>query len=232
MSKTAEQIVRDWMDDIQAKIDEYVDKYERIKRQPISCRTCTTPGCCKQRVAVPLFEAIPIAVKLRDEGRDTPQFRKRLRAEADVQAAHGQAEYFNLGRDCVFLEDGRCTIYEVRPSACRAYATFRPPADCQPPANRPMEILGMVPYVTADSFEMAKRLHELLGIPDGAERVHVDYLPRVVLRVLLSAGKKNWAQFVDRQGWPTAEGVGDMFDDDDRSAEQKADSIDWFVTHK
>lgn len=210
---TADELVRGWMADIQRKVDDYVAEFERIRGEPISCHTCTTPGCCKQRVSVGLFEAIPIAVKLRDEGRDTPQLRKRLREDAAIQDAHSQASYFNVGRDCVFLQDGRCSIYEVRPSACRAYATFRPPADCQPPADRPMEVLGMVPYVTQEAFEMATRTHAALGIPDGPEIVHIDYLPRVVLRVLLSAGKKNWAQFVNRQRWPTAKQTGDMFDD-------------------
>lgn len=216
MSEVAEDIVRRWMADIQAKIDGYVDKFERIQGQRISCRTCAMPGCCKQRVAMPLFEALPIVARLRSEGRDTPALRHHLKEQADLQDSTTQSEYFNLGVDCVFLEGNRCSIYEDRPTACRAYATFEDPERCQPPGGKSL-VLGMVPYVAHETLEMSFKMHAGLGLEESPERVYSDYLPRVVLRLLKSAGRRNkddWARFVSRQSWPTAEQFGDRFDDD------------------
>lgn len=203
-------LVRQWMRDIDDRLGTYVDRFEQKRGQSVSCRACTTPGCCKQKVAVPLFEAIPIAARLREQGQDTPELRKRLRALGKEQASYTRAEWLNLDRPCVFLEDGRCAIYEDRPSACRAYYTFSEPALCNPPAGKPVEALACCQHVANESFAVADAFGQDHGLPraePGARQVFVDWLPTAVVRALVAFERPDWPSFVQRQSWPDAETI-------------------------
>jgi uncharacterized protein len=84
---------------------------------PSKSRHACAPGCffcCYLPVDVLAPEAFRIAMHL-----------KQTRSPGELAAlvyrlgAHGQTD-FGV-RPCVFLADGRCSIYEVRPMVCRGY---------------------------------------------------------------------------------------------------------------
>ena len=82
--------------------------------------------CCMVPVAASAPEVLGIATFVRerfDEGRQAALSR---RVEANILATEGmdmdQRDRVRL--DCPFLEAGRCTVYEVRPIACRGYSSY------------------------------------------------------------------------------------------------------------
>jgi len=92
----------------------------------VSCDKCSTKtkGCCNLAVGTLLFEGLPVLRKLRKEGKDTPELRERLRTVGDTMEDMTQEEWFETRTPCVFLTDEqRCSIYNVRPSACSASPT-------------------------------------------------------------------------------------------------------------
>lgn len=81
-------------------------------------------GCCHYEVKIYPIEASYIA---RNSGRP-------LRKEpAPNESFHG--------RPCVFLQEGRCSIYAVRPVVCRTHLAFTPTAYwCQPERSNDHEM--------------------------------------------------------------------------------------------
>ena len=77
--------------------------------------------CCYQSVGVTPPEAFAIV----DHLRRTLSAPELARVAAHIAEAHGRTcglssqERFSPDHPCPFLEAGRCTIYEVRPLACR-----------------------------------------------------------------------------------------------------------------
>jgi Fe-S-cluster containining protein len=94
-----------------------------LARAPAGTVACR-PGCdhcCYQVVGVTPPEALAIADHLRNDVPHT----ERERIAARVSEAHERArgltsvERFSPEHPCPFLESGHCTIYAVRPLACR-----------------------------------------------------------------------------------------------------------------
>jgi Fe-S-cluster containining protein len=84
---------------------------------PSKSRHACAPGCffcCYLPVDVLALEAFRIATHLR-QTRSPGE----LAALVYRLGAHGQTDFGT--RPCVFLADGRCSIYEVRPMVCRGY---------------------------------------------------------------------------------------------------------------
>ena len=83
-----------------------------------TCKSCKEPYCCRMRVYAPIAAGELIAETL----KDTPLLRDRLRDHIDD---------WDTGKlPCVFLEQGRCSIYPVRPLVCRAHFVTSPPKLC------------------------------------------------------------------------------------------------------
>jgi len=178
------------------------------RRLPVvtSCPTCTTPGCCYQKVISPFVEALPIARQIRDEGRDTPELRAELRAEGERIELAGRAQWMREARPCAFLADGRCTVYRNRPFACRTYYVMSDPANCQPSAPD-----GKVKFVNtvdlmASLLERAMIFHTRLGLRPTRARILIGALPRLVAIALEAWDLDHdaFAEYVRRQKWPTA----------------------------
>ena len=99
-------------------------------------------GCCYQFVGSHLAEGLGLAHELQQ--RLTPgqlsELRLRLQAEVlRISDGHiSRRDFFEGGTPCVFLEPGvesytgRCSIYPVRPLACRIYYVCSPSEDCSP----------------------------------------------------------------------------------------------------
>src|SRR5919108_2665144 len=88
-----------------------------IEALPSKAQHACAPGCyfcCYLPVDVLAPEAFRIAAHL-----------KQTRSPGELAdlvyrlGAHGQQDFG--ARPCVFLADGRCSIYEVRPMVCRGY---------------------------------------------------------------------------------------------------------------
>ena len=90
-----------------------------MNSEQITCGTCTECHCCKNR--------INIAVTAREIVMLEKLSTKKQKAKGKI--AH--EKYLNDETwDCPFLEDGLCSIYEVRPFGCAVYMVVSPVEDC------------------------------------------------------------------------------------------------------
>jgi Fe-S-cluster containining protein len=81
--------------------------------------------CCRQNVHTFRAEAEVIAAYCKDKGIEIP---KDYLTE---QLKYGWRELAKTEVGwCVFLKNGECSIYPVRPSACRSYFVVSPPERC------------------------------------------------------------------------------------------------------
>jgi Fe-S-cluster containining protein len=91
----------------------------------VACRIgCTY--CCMVPVAASAPEVLAIATFVRERFDEARQAALDRRVEANIQATDGtdmnQRDRVRL--DCPFLVAAECTVYEVRPIACRGYSSY------------------------------------------------------------------------------------------------------------
>src|SRR5947209_5407335 len=91
----------------------------------VACRSgCTY--CCMFPVAASAPEVLAIAAFVRERFDEERRAALDARVEANIAATDGldmdQRDRVRL--DCPFLEAGRCTVYEVRPIACRGFSSY------------------------------------------------------------------------------------------------------------
>jgi Fe-S-cluster containining protein len=131
---------------------------EKEKGESISChKGCENGVCCSQ--LVPLSP--PEAFFLRDFIQTLPPERKtqieshfNLVKEAmdqrgltekirGIEHTHEHQllayEYFRMGMPCPFLEGGSCSIYSIRPFACREYNIVHPRNSVTIPSKKEFE---------------------------------------------------------------------------------------------
>ncbi|MGH9606158.1 MAG: YkgJ family cysteine cluster protein [Terracidiphilus sp.] len=153
--------------------------------RPITCRA-GCGACCRQMVAVSLFEA----EALLEWVRSLPEERRKVLEERfhrallalrdagvietlldegwminDERTTKMAIDYFHAGVPCPFLEDESCSIHPFRPLICREYLVTSPAEYCQDPS-----------------------VHQIAGIP----------FPLKLSKVLYAFGQQV-AQ--DRRGW-------------------------------
>jgi len=184
-----------------AAATELVETSARTHLRVISCHTCTLPGCCKLPIRLMLHEVLPLADRLRREGRDTPELRARLAEAADLMETLAREDYRALVRPCEFLDaSNRCTVYEDRPRECGSAFVFSPAADCSDLAVS--EIETVAPDVTAVLREMwgtAKTVDKALGL------VHIGgsyngVMPRMVLLWLDAWDRPDFVEYIEEHG--------------------------------
>jgi Putative zinc- or iron-chelating domain len=83
---------------------------------PVACAPGCT-ACCYQTVQATIPEAILIALRLGDA--DDPRRQRVLDAASDF-AGMSPLERKRTGKPCPLLADGRCSVYDDRPLACRS----------------------------------------------------------------------------------------------------------------
>jgi Fe-S-cluster containining protein len=203
---------------------EIVKWYERtdieygkaVRRRPekISCDTCTqtSPGCCNQKVMTSLFEILPIAAFLQANNLDTPELRERLRVEGTAMEGTDREDWFYEIRPCAFLKDGRCSIYRVRPVACRSYYVITPSEDCQ--ATNPTHRIAHIDsgkYLEM-ALEKAMAVHKALGLKETTQRILVGTLPRMVLLGLEMMEQDDYQGFVRAQSWPNEDNLDEWIE--------------------
>jgi Fe-S-cluster containining protein len=91
----------------------------------VACRSgCTY--CCMFPVAASAPEVLAIAAFVRERFDGGRQTALNARVEANIAATGGmdmdQRDRVRL--DCPFLEAGKCSVYEVRPIACRGVSSY------------------------------------------------------------------------------------------------------------
>ena len=177
---------------------DYVELVAKTHLAVISCQTCTAPkGCCKLTVAVLLHEVLPVADRLRRDGRDTPELRAQLAESAELMESSSTQQYRELVRPCVFLDAAeRCTVYEERPRDCGAAFVFSPPESCSDPnatevdtVRPPMEPVKEQLWATEKLVEESLRLVRLKG-------PYMGVLPRMVLLWLEAWDRTDFAEYL------------------------------------
>ena len=91
----------------------------------IACRSgCTF--CCMFPVAASAPEVLAIATFVRERFDAEQRAALDARVEANIRATDGMTmdQRDRVRRDCPFLEASQCSVYEVRPVACRGYSSF------------------------------------------------------------------------------------------------------------
>ena len=116
----------------------YVDSAvaKALEKLTISCKKGCN-DCCKLLCTCTFAEALLIAdTLLRRSDEEWDAWLPKLRAaaqEADFPEVDNDT-YFKKKVPCVFLKDGACSIYEIRPAACRLHYVLTPPENCSPDA--------------------------------------------------------------------------------------------------
>ena len=91
----------------------------------VACRSgCTY--CCMVPVAASAPEVLAITTFVREWFDEERQAALDRRVEANISATEGMdmSRRDRVRLDCPFLEAGKCTVYEVRPIACRGYSSY------------------------------------------------------------------------------------------------------------
>lgn len=180
--------------------EQLAEQVAKDNARSVSCVGCTaTKACCWLSVGMPFGEALPIADRLRREGRDTPELRAALAAAADLMETHTPPAYRALRRPCVLHgPDGRCTVYDQRPRECGTAFVFSAPELCSDLDAADLEPLLLAEELrdpqrkTEDAVERALGLRRLDGLYWGA-------LPRMVLLALEAWDRDDFADYLADQ---------------------------------
>lgn len=173
----------------------------RTQLSVISCDNCTaTKSCCTLRTTAWLHEGVPIAARLRREGRDTPALREALRESARLMDTLPPASY---ARPCVFLDaDERCTVYADRPSVCGTTFVATPPELCN---TRGAQVRKYVHPLGEASATAQALFEQQLGLPP-VPGTYLRPLPRVVLLCLEAWDRRDFASYLTSKLTATAVG--------------------------
>jgi hypothetical protein len=91
----------------------------------VACRSgCTY--CCTFPVAASAPEVLAIAAFVRERFDEERQAALNARVEANISATDGMdmSQRDRVRLDCPFLEAGKCSVYEMRPIACRGVSSY------------------------------------------------------------------------------------------------------------
>lgn len=220
-----DQLIADiieWMDGMDAR---FVQAMRRSRPETITCDTCpnSSPGCCYQKVFITFMEVIPIVDALRKSGRDTPEFRERLRIAGIEMEAGERYEFFQEGHPCVFLNEGRCSIYSVRPGACRSYYVISEPNRCQPGDKQGAED-GIYKINDQDYshavLDKGMAVNRMLKLKETPKRIMMATLPRMVLIGLQTWDEDDFQKFLRNQVWPSEDNLEEWMDGETPFREQ------------
>lgn len=110
------------------KVDKFVRDAKRIGNgRKVSCKSGCS-ACCYIGVRATRQEAQVLAKRIND-GLSVDVARLRAQ-DAAGEFAEDYAALPREVRKCVFLADGKCRVYDVRPMACRKYMVRSDPALC------------------------------------------------------------------------------------------------------
>lgn len=127
IQKWAEVIREDLQEDKMAAVREVMEAMDRTIKEGNRENSCKKGCnfCCRINVDVMPEEAEVIAEYCREN--DIPISKDYLKKQMKIRK---EEIGFSSVAACVFLKDGECSIYPVRPLACRKYLVATPPEDC------------------------------------------------------------------------------------------------------
>ena len=100
------------------------------RRMRIACNECDTPWCCNQLVSMEFVEALVLYRWAAEHvPRQLTQALERGRSLASKKPLDDET-FFRRKMPCAFLLKGRCSVYAVRPHACRTHYMAGPPRKC------------------------------------------------------------------------------------------------------
>lgn len=110
----------------------------------VSC-TKGCNACCKQIVFITIPEALVMVESLSDNTVVWESFKKKLNNQiAWLEDKEASAEkWFQEQKDCAFLWNGECRIYENRPTVCRSLLAVSDPIQCTPNATEKIRRIAM-----------------------------------------------------------------------------------------
>jgi Fe-S-cluster containining protein len=96
--------------------------------------------CCYLRVSILPHEAIALLRHLREKlpAELAADVERKIHETASTIDGMTQEEHFATNLKCAFLVDGRCSAYDVRPSACAAYHSMSK-GQCEYSYNNPRD---------------------------------------------------------------------------------------------
>lgn len=154
-----QQVKQGWYKPAGAKVNKIIDDFEqnlatihesfRRNMQPlleqdglaITCKPGCT-HCCQCAFVCTLFEGLSIGRYLLNKKADLEALWAPLRQQERMQQKLGAPKWFKLGIHCVFLKDGMCDIYPVRPLNCRAHYAVSDPDLCRVSGEGGAQILA------------------------------------------------------------------------------------------
>jgi len=200
------------VDSIVARLLVNVAKKEK---RPVSCLNCAqeSPGCCYQKTMAYAQEGLVIGRYLRKNGLDTPELRARLRADGEEMEGHARAGWFHgARRPCVFLQDGKCGIYPVRPHACRTYYVISESFRCQPGCDDGILFIDVGQF-QGIFVQQTRAIHRALGLVENESRLYLGAMPRVVAIALESGGDpRAYRRALNREPWPSLDKLEEWID--------------------
>lgn len=177
----------------QRQFDEFGSRLVGAAGKPLACCAgCSL--CCWLRVDVYAHEVFLIVHHLQTDADPAELARIQLNLAAHAEALLPLTPFEHATRNipCPLLEDGRCSVYSVRPAACRrqhstdlaaCQHTFDHPTDLESPAAHNRELfrtLTLAMHYSADAFEqlgfdttiyeLGTALHEALETPTCWQR--------------------------------------------------------------
>jgi len=173
-----------------------------------SCHECTEAACCTITIFATLFEVLPLAHFIKSvDGFDTPELRARLRDQGFRMETTTPDEWFEQREPCVFLRDGKCSVYPYRPTRCRSYWVFSPAEMCKPPSGQRVKFAN---YSRATSMVLGsvREAHQQLGLHETRKRILLASVPRMTLIALEGTDPDaNLKKLIRSTAWPSDETI-------------------------
>ena len=123
---------------VNATADEMSRNIERTSEHKIQCKKGCY-GCCHMLIGSTVIEALQIVLHFSTDPARLNTLRAKLpeiKRQADLvqDPEMSSTHWFSSAIPCIFLDksDGSCTIYDVRPVACRTMLVASEPEFCYP----------------------------------------------------------------------------------------------------
>lgn len=146
------------VEQIYREVDKMVEiLLDSAGRDKVTCLKCTTPFCCSASVDASQDEIEHIKKYVKENGieADPEPMIKAYESVLGTKERGGNYldEYFQLRVPCMFLKNGRCSIYSERPISCRKYYVGNPVWSCSYENGQGTESDVPVQVVTTISLE-------------------------------------------------------------------------------
>jgi Fe-S-cluster containining protein len=192
--------LRAMITDINARAGQQAKLLGKQQKLPVvQCHNCTaTKACCQSVVVARLYEGIVVAAYLKENGRDTPALREKLRTTAEAMEAAKPSEW---RVPCVFLDGGeRCTVYPARPTPCGTLYVYTPPAHCNDPSAAVQAYVAVTENAVAQEIE--DEFRDKLSLRKKVGRRYIGVLPRMTLVALEAWDRTDFRDHLRQLEWP------------------------------